>query len=358
MAVLYCGHLTTVRGLRNGRLIKEEGYMPREPDMTPFYRRILSDAWKIAWSHKHLWVFGFFATLIGFGAVTEVFFNSYERTAAALPMAAASGSALALIPGLSTIKAVISFSPYPALSLLIFLAVFALIVVIFAWITLVSVGALISGTRKISRGGEPVFGDSVKAGAEKFWRLLGVNVIAKVVILLALIMTGANLYTLMRDQTFVSGMFYVGSFIVFTAVSFVASLGAVYGSINVMLKDDRIEKSVNGAMTLIAEHWLVSLEMAVLLLIVSLAAGVAAALGALILAVPIIFFLVVAAVFKATAAAYGLMTLTAVMLLVLVVCLGSFLTTFQTAAWTLLWNELEGRKPSSKLIRLAERWHR
>ncbi len=331
--------------------------MQRKTDMTPFYRRILSDAWKIAWTHKHLWVFGFFATLIGFGAVTEVFFNAYERTAEALPLAAASGSALALIPGISTIKALISFSPYPALSLLIFLVVFVLLASIFAWMTLVSVGALITGARKISRGGEPVFGDGVKAGAEKFWQLLGVNLLAKVVTLLALVMTGANLYTLMRDQTVMSGLFYIGSFIIFTAVSFVASLGAVYGSINVVLKGEPVEKAVNGAVSTIAEHWLVSLEMAVLLLIVSLATGIAVALGALILSVPIIFFLVIAAVFKATAAAYGLMTLTAVMLLVLVVSLGSFLTTFQTAAWTLLWNELEGRKPSSKLIRLAQRFH-
>ncbi|MEY4744441.1 MAG: hypothetical protein RL272_386 [Candidatus Parcubacteria bacterium] len=331
--------------------------MQRKPDMTPFYRRILSDAWKIAWSHKHLWVFGFFATLIGFGAVTEVFFNSYERTAEALPIAAASGSMLSLIPGISTVKALISFSPYPALSLMIFLVVMVLLASVFAWMTLVSVGALITGTRKISRGGEPVFGDGVKAGAEKFWQLLGVNLLSKAVILLALIMTGANLYTLMREQTLTSGLFYVGSFIIFTAVSFVASLAAVYGSINVMLKGDTMEKSVNGAVALIAEHWLISLEMAVLLLIVSIATGVAVALGALVLSVPIIFFLVIAAVFRATAVAYGLMTLSAVMLMVLVICLGSFLTTFQAAAWTLLWSELSDRRPSSKLIRLAQRWH-
>jgi len=330
--------------------------MQRKPDMTPFYRRILTDAWRIAWYHKHLWVFGFFATLIGFGAVTEVFFNSYERTADALPLAASAGSMAALIPGLTTIKAIIAYSPYPALSLLIFLVVFSLLFAVFAWMTLVSVGALILGARKISRGGEPMFGDGVKAGAEKFWRLLGVNLISKIVILLALVMTGANLFILMKDRTLLSGLFYIGSFIIFTAVSFVASLGAVYGSIGVAVKDESTEKAVNGAVRLIGEHWLVSLEMAVLLLVASLATGVAVALGTLVLSVPLIFLIVVAAVFKAQAAVYAVMTLTAIMLLIMVVCLGSFLTTFQTAAWTMLWSELVERKPSSKLLRLAHRW--
>jgi hypothetical protein len=324
--------------------------------MTPFYRRILTDAWRIAWHHKHLWVFGFFATLIGFGAVTEVFFNSYERTADALPLAASSGTLSALIPGLTTIKAIVSYSPYPALSLLIFFVVLSLLFAVFAWMTLVAVGALVIGARKISRGGEPTFGDGVKAGADKFWRLLGVNLLSKIVILLAYVMTGANLYILMKDRTVMSGLFYIGSFIIFTAVSFVASLGAVYGSINVAVKDEPLEKAVNSALDLIAEHWLVSLEMAVLLLIASLATGVAAALGTLVLSVPLIFLIVIAAVFKAQAAVYAIMTLTAVMLLVIVVCLGAFLTTFQSSAWTLLWSELAERKPSSKILRLAHHW--
>lgn len=326
--------------------------MTRKTDMTPFYRRIVTDAWKIAWSHKHLWVFGFFATLIGFGGVTEVFFNAYERTADALPMAAAQGSITALIPGYTTIKAIIAFSPYPLLSLVIFTVALTLMFSVFAWMTVVSVGGLISGVRKISRGGEPTFGDSIKAGAERFWQLLGVNLLAKIVILLALLLTGANLFVLMQERTVVSGLFYVGSFIVFTAISFVASLASVYGSLNVMAKNEPVEKSINGALKLIGEHWLVSIEMAVVLFLTSLAAGLAVAFAALILSVPLIFLLAVAAMLKASVAVYGIMALTAVMLLVMVVALGSFLTTFQTSAWTLLWSELSERRPTSKLHRL------
>lgn len=327
--------------------------MQRKTDMTPFYRRIIADAWKISWSHKHLWVFGFFATLIGFGGVTDVFFNAYERTADALPMAAAQGSLTSLIPGFTTIKAVITFSPYPMLSIVIFLAALTLMFSVFAWMTVVSVGGLLSGVRKIARGGEPTFGDSIKTGAERFWQLLGVNVLSKAVILLALLLTGANLFVLMRDRTVVSGLFYVGSFIVFTAISFVASLASIYGSLNVMAKDEPVEKSVNGALKLIGEHWLVSLEMAVVLFLASLAVGLGVAFISLILSVPLIFLLAVAAMFKARVAVYGIIALTAVLLLIMVVCLGSFLTTFQSAAWTLLWTELAERRPTSKLHRLV-----
>lgn len=347
--VLYSGHARPPN--KEAGAPKQED-MQRKTDPTPFYRRIVTDAWKISWHHKHLWVFGFFATLIGFGGVTEVFFNAYERTANALPMAAAQGSIMGLIPGLTTIKAIISYSSYPALSLLIFFVVLSLLFAVFAWMTVVSVGGLLTGIRKISRGGEPTFGDDIKAGSERFWRLLGVNALAKIVILLALLMTGANLFVLMRERTMVSGLFYVGSFVVFTAVSFVASLASVYGSLNVMAKDEPVEKSVNGALKLIGEHWLVSLEMAVILFVASLAVGLLVALGTLVGSVPLIFMIVVASVLKARAAIYAIMALTAVLLLIMVVCLGSFLTTFQASAWTLLWSELSERRPMSKLHRL------
>ena len=48
------------------------------------------------------------------------------------------------------------------------------------------------------------------------------------VIVLALVMTGANLFILMQERTLLSGFFYVGSFIIFTGISFIASLGAEF----------------------------------------------------------------------------------------------------------------------------------
>ena len=53
--------------------------MTKKQDAVPLYRRIINDAWRIAWENKQLWLFGFFVTFIGFGGVSEVFFKAYDK---------------------------------------------------------------------------------------------------------------------------------------------------------------------------------------------------------------------------------------------------------------------------------------
>lgn len=330
--------------------------MAKKIDTAPFYRRIIGDSLRIAWMHKQLWIFGFFATLIGFGGVSEVFFTAIERTSQSLPLAAAqSPSIWALIPGYATVRAIIDYSTIPAIALVVCTIIFAVIGAVFAWMSLVSVGGLVSGARKISRGGEPSFGDGVKAGSESFWRLLGLNVITKTVLFGALFISSANLYALMRDGSLTSSLFYLGSFMLLVAVSFVAALIEVFGSVYVAIKNADIRVALSSSLAMIRLHWLIALEMALLLLVTTVTIGAAAALIVMVLSVPIIFLIAIAALLKAVAAIYALVTLSAALIIVSVICLGSFLTVVQASAWTLLWSELEERRASGLLHRLAHR---
>lgn len=330
--------------------------MAKKIDTTPFYRRIIGDALKIAWTHKQLWIFGFFATLIGFGGVSEVFFTAIERTSQMLPLAAVrSASFLLLIPGYTTARAIINFSTVPALALVVLIIISVLLAAVFAWMSLVSAGGLVSDTRKISRGGEPTFGDGVKAGSEAFWRLLGLNLLTKTVLFGALFISSVNLYALMTDSSVISSFFYLGSFILLVAVSFVMALIEVFGAIYVTVKNVDVRNAVASSLAMIRLHWLVALEMALLLLVTSVIIGTAAALAVMVLSVPFIFLIALASIMQAVSAIYALITLTAAFIIVSVICLGSFLTAMQAAAWTLLWSELEERHASGILHRLAHR---
>ncbi len=330
--------------------------MAKKFDNAPFYRRIIGDSLRIAWMHKQLWIFGFFATLIGFGGVSEVFFTAIERTSRTLPVAAAQGTSFwSIIPGYSTMRAVIEYSTVPAVALVICAFVLAVIGAVFAWMSLVSVGALVSGSRKISRGGEPTFGDGVKAGSEAFWRLFGLNVLTKTIIAGALFVSSANLYALMRDGSLTSSLFYLGSFMLLVAVSFMAALIEVFGAMYVAIKNANIRIALASSLAMIRLHWLIALELALLLLVTTVTIGAAAALAVMVLSVPFIFLIAIASFLKAVAAIYALITLSAALIIISVICLGSFLTAVQATAWTLLWSELEERRASGLLHRLARR---
>ena len=47
--------------------------------MKPLYRKVLKQALFITWRAKFLWIFGFFAALLGNGGAYEILFRSFSQ---------------------------------------------------------------------------------------------------------------------------------------------------------------------------------------------------------------------------------------------------------------------------------------
>ncbi|KPJ85918.1 hypothetical protein AMJ57_01205 [Parcubacteria bacterium SG8_24] len=322
---------------------------PRPKDPLPFYRGIIGDAWRIAWNHKHLWLFGFFASFIGFGWISEVFLGVVKKSRELIVMSY--GGSVQLIPGLATLKAIIRFSPFPILTSFVFVAVGLLFVGLLLWISTVSVGGLIASIRKIVRGGELSFGEAVRSGADSFWRLFGINISAKVIAILAVIVTGTNLSLLIADGTVMSALYYLASFIIFTLLAVVASLIAVYASNYAVIKDKGCYESVVASWHLFKKHWLVSIEMAILLFLINLGVGLLALLLLFLLSVPVVFLFFVSAALSSMATLGAIFFVLAVALMIIIMILTvSFLTTFQVAAWLLVWSRVSEKGVVARLM--------
>ena len=321
----------------------------------PFYRQIISDAWSIARQHKHLWVFGFFATIIGFGGVMDPVFNGSDHIYSFLP-GMMGGRGIHFIPGFATFRAVILSSPAPLVAFVICLTVMAFFAAVFAWMTYVSVGALVGSVRKIERGGDPHFSDEVKLGTQKFWPVLGVNLFAQLFVLALFMLTASALRQLLIEGGYVPGVFYLGTFIVFTIIAIGSLISAVFATCEVVAKGRSVREALHAGVRLTTDNWLASIELALALLAVSIAVGLAAIVVALVASVPFIFMIIVASAAKAPIASTIVVTTAAVLMIVLIVLVGSFITSFQTAAWTLLWGRIESKKHTQpKLIRLARK---
>ncbi len=327
--------------------------MPPKKSEGAFYKRIITDAWRVAWQHKHLWVFGFLATAVGFGGVSEALFSSSDRVYAFFPAITSGKSGLQMLPGFATIKAIINFTSYPALSLLLFLAIMGTLVGVFLWMGYAAAGGLVHSIRKIERAGEPTFGEGLKLGAEKFWRVFGVNVLTQPIIFVGSMLTTTTLSVLMRDRTISSGIFYVGTFILFVVLAVSASVAAIYATCFAIIKDKKLVPALQAGWKLLYDHWFVTLEMAFFLFLASLGIGITAVLISLIISVPFIFLLLVVAMMHLSAASVLVLMVASALMLAMIVCVGSFITVFQVSAWTLLWSEMTERKPLPKLRRLA-----
>ncbi|MBU0625570.1 hypothetical protein KKF05_04470 [Patescibacteria group bacterium] len=330
--------------------------MTTKRNALPLYRQVLSDAWRLTLTHKHLWIFGFFATFIGFGGVSEVFFGAYNRFADVLPSSVGiQETPLLMLPGFATIRALISLSPHPIVSLVFFTAAVVLLFAVFAWIISLAVGALVASIRKIERGGTPNFSEGLRAGSTAVGRVFSINILAKIAVGVAFLLTGANLMNILLDRSWVSAFFFLASYVVFTLLAIAISLISVYATNSTVVDELPVVPSLNQGLHLLKKNWLISLEMMIFLLLINVGLAILALICAMVLSVPLVFLFLFAAVIKSGALMTVMITLTLIMLIAVMVIAGSFLTTFQASTWTLLWIRLSGREAHHpKIVRVAE----
>lgn len=331
--------------------------MVKKLDATPLYRRIITDAWHIAWGHKHIWFFAFFATFIGFGGVSEVFFGIFKRSSNVLLGGNAELTAAYFLPGLPAIRALIQFSPNPLVSVLVFTLIMGLLTAFFAWIVMVSIGALITSVRKIAKGRDIRLPDALKVGAEKFWPVFGVNAMAKIVVGASFLLTGTNLiYTTSNSP--ISVLLYIVSFVLFTTIAVTVSLVAIFSTNFVVLKDERIMRALDKGWIMLSRHWLICIEMTLVLFVASILLGITALIGALVASVPIIFLILLTLTIGLQNIAFVIVMFGMGIALIALALLASLITSFQVASWTILWEELLDKRRIPHLQHIIARLHK
>lgn len=319
----------------------------------PFYRRIVTDAWRIAWQHKHLWVFGFFATTVGFGGVSETLIGGSDRVSSMLPGMMYGQHAAQALPGMTTFKETVLASGMPFVATLLLLLVIGLFLAAFGWMIYISIGALVSGVRKIERGGDISFEDGISSGASRFWQVLGVNVWTSLFIFVCFVLTTSALREFLMTGVVWRGLFYVGVFASFSILSIGASIVAVLATCETMLKKRNVHDAIFAAIDLVGKHWLVVIETTIALFFTSMVIGLIGVAIAAVISLPFLFMLFITAAVGSQAASVLVITMAASVMIVLITLAGSLVTTYQAAAWTLLWSEISSSKPVPKLLRLA-----
>lgn len=125
---------------------------------------------------------------------------------------------------------------------------------------------------------------------------------------------------------------------------------------SIVIDKTPFEKAWPQAWHLAKDNWLVSLEMVALLTLANITVAILALFGAMVLSVPLIFLFLVGALIQSQVFMVFMIALSVAALLSLLLLICSFMTTFQVAAWFLLWKELAAKPPVPNLIRLINSW--
>lgn len=320
------------------------------------YRPILKKAWEITRQNKFLWIFGFFAALVGNGGVYEIFVKGFDRVTSRGEIFLQKTNwlwdqSIFALPRLEQV-----YKQAPLFVYLFWIIVLAVLLVLGLLIcfSIASRGALIGCVKKILGRRKTGFKDGWQTGLKFFWPVFGLNVLARALTFGLLVMTALPVMFFITGGNGGAGwnlFLYILAFVVFSLLALLISFMTIYASSFVVINNQTFTEAVRSGWRLFIRNWLVSVEMALILFLIILGAGVGVVLFSLFYFIPITLLLVAFAYLGLSSGFWLVIVLAALGWIFSLCVVGAMLSTFQFSAWTLLFLELNKKVVWSKLLR-------
>jgi len=313
------------------------------------YGQIISDAWRITWNNKYLWVLGFLAALTGVGSNGNSYRYSMNEGDFANPDMAMRMGALAI--GLMCILGIIG---------------------IVLWLISIAARAgLIDAVNRLDDGEQLTLGQAFSGGTRSMWRLLGVYILTYlplivlgiVVAIVAIVATGGAIAmsTLAEDPSelmnggMIGGLGFLGLCMCLLAcalipVSIVLYYVAEFGVRATVIHKMRITESIRQGWQVFRANLGPVILLSVLLFIIGIMVSVA--LGIIMVPLALVVFGPLMASAAGNDGAAG--SLSVAWAIGGGLCLGiigaALLSVYQTwisAVWTLAYKALTGKTPEA-----------
>ncbi|HBU06971.1 MAG TPA: hypothetical protein DEB09_02715 [Candidatus Magasanikbacteria bacterium] len=316
---------------------------------TPLYREAITHSWQLVWKHKMLWLFGLFAAFLGqmglMDLLTKVSFASSKYT---YPSWVSWPQVMQdLVSGMGFFSLSIDGWTWLVWLILILLGLCITTVVV----AVVSQGALIDACAQSAKDkGLPSVSQAWHVGVKHFWPLFVLNLLKKIVMAG---LAGAVGYSVLNFVLQSSGwgfLLFLVLFLLSVLVGLVLSFLVVYAAGYVVIEKYNFKEAVEAAWMLFIEHWLVSIEVGLLVLFLNILLGIVVFLGFWILFLPVavVWFI---SVFTANSALWISGLLAGILIfLVFVVWVGSIFSAFVTSIWTYLFMKMHKHGIKSRLL--------
>ena len=321
------------------------------------YRSILKQSLSISWKHKYLWFFGLFASLaVAGGSMEYQFFNqstgqglingTYQSLAGLFALSELCTSVWYGIIDLFSQDIVILINTLTILLLTL------TIIFVFVWLAISSQAALVDSVKKIITPKKKSNILSIQAGLTvgsiHFWSVLGLNILIKILIGFSFFIMSLPLLFLALSDNVSFIIAYSILFVIFVPVALSLSLIVKYAITARVLENKSVVASLEQGYTLFRKNWLISLEVALILYIISFVATLTLLILLSLLFLPLLligmFFTI-----------YWLVFLMLFFFLIALAIFGSFFTTFQISTWTDLYVNLTNNKGLAKLERIFQK---
>lgn len=311
----------------------------QKPKPTTVYRSLLSDALRVAWGRKQLWVFGLFAALLSTGGAWEMTAKSFHR------LSTVRDACVQVMRGTFTgtqmfgrsVRDMIVLEPSRATGVATIIIVAVLLAVI---ASVVSQGALVAGTGKK----EVADAEAIRAGRSAFWDLLALNLLHKAAHAVVTLIAAIPLFALITSPTRPDVVVTFLVCLVVFPLTIVISILFMLASVDAAKKGTHALDAIHHAVRVWTAHWLAALELGLILFLSALLAGVLFLTVVALLAIPFAVLVSASLVFGSSTVFLLVNVFGAFLFVLLLFGFVGMLTTFQYAAWGRFYEHGTGKK--------------
>ncbi len=231
------------------------------------YSQILKQAFKIAKTYPGLWIFGLLAAALGSAGEIQLFFGGLQFSEDSTLLSFWQGLAQGGFFSLSGIKGLLnSLAVNPAQT---FFIIFEFLIVVGAstlaiWLIIVAQTALIAQSIVASKAKPVSFWSGWALGVEKFFPVLGINLVLRAVGWGLIVVAGGLALFNFSGANFL----YIIAFDVFLVLLLLASFTAKLAICGVALRGWKFQEALARGYALFKNNWLVVGELAVVLFVI------------------------------------------------------------------------------------------
>jgi len=302
----------------------------------PLYKEALAHSWHLSLKQHGLWPFGLFAAALGQMGIVDALVQLWFTARGYRP-----GGGFTAIYDLFRAGLVGTDVPYGVLGWMAFLAlVFIGFGVLFTFLAVASQGALVHNTAESVRHKKlPDTSQSWHAGVRSFWCVFTVNVLKKAVLGLTGIMVALFSWPILFSLGG-SPIVFLLVFLLAAAISLVTSIVAIYSIGYLVVEEYGLLESLVEGWKLFVEHWLVSLEVGVVIFVLDLILTLVFIAAVFVSFLPAFLAYLFALLFSSSIVFVFGIGISAVVLLLFLFFVAAVFSTFTTAAWTYLFMQM------------------
>lgn len=306
------------------------------------YNKIVWNSIKSAWHHPELWIVGALAGLATTGASFNHLFKAIWRVQPADTVSVHTlTNALDALPWLTTYINKLALTPTPRLVFTLFSWL-----VLIVGITIVVVGAqhmVLTAVHRRHARKKPQKFRTLLTSLEHwhFWRIFAVDALVYIATAILLGLTSLTLSALLGSSAAINTAAYIAVYLFALPLALIVNIFGMLTMVRMVAKERGIMESFLDITNMLRKHWLVTVEVSLLLLLLNFVATVGIILG-------VMLYAGLVGIIGLTAIAAGSILLTGIVAFfgalggaILMIGYGGFITTVNYSVWTGLEQRLE-----------------